>query len=218
MLRAANRRSRPMALVLTVAQQKGGAGKSTLAANLAAALAEGGGRVALLDADPQRTLSRWHALRPDTAARLRFDAPSGWRLAGALDRLRREVDFVVVDTPPHAETDSRLAIRGADLVLVPLQPSLPDLWASEATIALAEAEKRPHRLVLNRLPPSGRLRDVVLEELARRKAPVMAESLGNRTAFGTAFALGLGVTEAAPRGTAAEEVRALASSLRRFRA
>ncbi|MCX8134628.1 MAG: ParA family protein [Roseococcus sp.] len=205
-----------MALVLTVAQQKGGAGKSTLAANLAVALAEGGRRVALLDADPQRTLARWHALRPEAVTPLRFEALSGWRLAGALDRLRREMDVVVVDTPPHAETDSRLAIRGADLVLVPLQPSLPDLWASEATIGLAEAEKRPHRLVLNRLPPSGRLRDVVLDELARRKAPVMAESLGNRTAFASAFALGLGVTEAAPRGAAAEEVRALASSLRRF--
>jgi chromosome partitioning protein len=206
-----------MALVITVAQQKGGAGKSTLAANLAVALQEGGKRVALLDSDPQQSLARWHALRPNTAKPLVFDAPSGWRLSGALDRLRREADFVVVDTPPHADTDSRIAIRGADLVLIPLQASLPDLWASEATVKLAEAEKRAHRLVLNRLPPSGKLREVVLEELARRKAPLMKESLGNRTAFGTAFALGLGVTESAPRGTAAEEVRALASSLRRFR-
>jgi chromosome partitioning protein len=206
-----------MALVITVAQQKGGAGKSTLAANLAVALMEGSKRVALLDSDPQQSLARWHALRPDGAKRLLFDAPSGWRLSGALDKLRREADFVVVDTPPHADTDSRIAIRGADLVLVPLQPSLPDLWASEATVKLAEAEKRALRLVLNRLPPSGKLREVVLEELARRKAPLMKESLGNRTAFGTAFALGLGVTESAPRGAAAEEVRALAASLRRFK-
>lgn len=202
-----------MAFIIAVAQQKGGAGKSTLAANLAVALLAGGKRVALLDTDPQQSLARWHALRPATAAELVFESSSGWRLTGAIDRLRKSMDYIVLDTPPHADTDSRIAIRASDLVLIPLQPSLPDLWASEATVKLAEDEKRDHRLVLNRLPASGRLRDVVMEELARRKAPLLEQSLGNRSAFAAAFALGLGVTESAPRSAAADEVRALASSL-----
>lgn len=202
-----------MALVITVAQQKGGAGKSTLAANLAVALAQSGRRVALLDADPQQSLARWQALRDPAATPIAFEAPAGWRVQAALERHRRDADVVLIDTPPHAETEARLAIRAADLVLVPLQPSLPDLWASEATFRLALAERRPHRIVLNRLPPSGRLRDVVLAELERRGAPVLPERLGNRSAFAAAFALGLGVTESEPRGTAAAEVRALASSL-----
>ena len=202
-----------MAFTIAVAQQKGGAGKSTLASNLAVALLQGGKRVALLDTDPQASLTRWHALRPDTASKLAFEAPSGWRVTGALDKLKREMDFIVLDTPPHADSDSRIAIRAADLVLIPLQPSLPDLWASEATIALAEAEKRTHRLVLNRLPASGRLRDVVMAELARRKAPVMAEALGNRSAYAAAFALGQGVTESAARSPAADEIRALVSAV-----
>lgn len=202
-----------MAFVIAVAQQKGGAGKSTLASNLAVALLQGGKRVALLDTDPQASLTRWHAIRAETAPKLIFEAPSGWRVTGALDKLRRTADFIVMDTPPHADTDSKIAIRGADLVLIPLQASLPDLWASEATIALAEAEKRLHRLVLNRLPASGRLRDVVMDELARRKAPLMKETLGNRSAFAAAFALGQGVTESAARSVAAEEIRALAAAL-----
>lgn len=202
-----------MAFIIAVAQQKGGAGKSTLASNLAIALLRGKTRVALLDTDPQGSLTRWHSLRPEGSPRLIFDAPSGWRVTGALDKLKREADVIVMDTPPHADTDSRIAIRGADLVLIPLQASLPDLWASEATIALAEAEKRTYRLVLNRLPASGRLRDVVMEELARRKAPVMPQSLGNRSAFAAAFALGQGVTESAARSPAAEEVRALAAAI-----
>ncbi|MCU0889768.1 MAG: ParA family protein [Rubritepida sp.] len=206
-----------MALVITVAQQKGGAGKSTLAANLAVALAEGGARVGLIDADPQQTLARWHALRGADARPLAFEAPKGWRVEGALDRQRKTADVVVIDTPPHAETEARLAVRAANLVLVPIQPSLPDLWASEATFQLAEAERRPHRIVLNRMPHAGKLRDVVLAELARRKAPVLAERLGNRSAFAAAFALGLGVTESEPRGTAAAEIRALASSIRGFK-
>jgi chromosome partitioning protein len=202
-----------MAVVITVAQQKGGAGKSTLAANLAVALAERGRRVALLDADPQQTLARWHRLRGADALPLAFEAPRGWRIEGALDRHRRAAELVIIDTPPHAETEARLAIRAASLVLVPIQPSLPDLWASEATFKLAEAERRTYRIVLNRMPHAGRLREVVLEELARRQAPVLAERLGNRAAFAAAFALGLGVTESEPRGAAAAEMRALASSL-----
>ena len=150
---------------------------------------------------------------------IRIQGPwrSGWRVTGALDKLKRSTDFIVMDTPPHADTDSRIAIRAADLVLIPLQASLPDLWASEATIALAEAEKRMYRLVLNRLPASGRLRDVVLAELARRKAPVMAETLGNRSAFAAAFALGQGVTESAARSPAADEIRALAEALTKLK-
>lgn len=206
-----------MAFIIAVAQQKGGAGKSTLASNLAVALLQGGKRVALLDTDPQASLTRWHSLRPENATPLVFDAPSGWRVTGAMDRLKRSMDYIVMDTPPHADTDSRIAIRAANLVLIPLQPSLPDLWASEATVKLAEDEKRLHRLVLNRLPATGRMRDVVIEELARRKAPVMQEALGNRSAFAAAFALGLGVTESAARSTAADEMRALASSLRKLK-
>lgn len=206
-----------MAVIIAVAQQKGGAGKSTLAANLAVALGEGGKQVVLLDIDPQQSLVRWHGLRAEGAAHLGFEAPSGWRLPGAIDRHRRDADYVILDTPPHADTDARTAVRAADLVLIPLQPSLPDLWAAEATIKLAEDERKPYRIVLNRMPPTGRLRDVVTAELDRRKAPVMKETLGNRSAFATAFALGLGVTESSPRSLAAGEVKALASSLRKLK-
>ena len=80
-----------MAIVITVAQQKGGTGKTTLAANLAAALAPSA-RVALLDIDPQKSLTRWHAIRTAATPRLRcltFSEVSGWRLAAELDRLKR---------------------------------------------------------------------------------------------------------------------------------
>lgn len=206
-----------MAFVIAVAQQKGGAGKSTLAANLAVALGEDA-PVALLDTDPQQSLARWHAIRVAQGhAPLRFETPSGWRVGTALDGFRRSEGFVVLDTPPQVDADAARALRAADLVLVPLQPSLPDLWASEALVALAEKEKRPWRYVLNRMPPQSRVADVVLEELARRKAPVLDARLGNRTAFATAFATGQGVTEAQPRSAAAAEVRALASSIRALR-
>ena len=92
---------------------------------------------------------------------------------------------------------------------MPVQPSLPDLWAAEGTLALAAAERRTARLVLNRAPASGRLRETVEAAIAAGALPRLAAVLGNRVGFAQAFADGLGVTEAAPRGTAAAELRAL---------
>ena len=191
-----------MAAVITIAQQKGGAGKTTLAANLAAAL---------VDIDPQGSLARWHALR---AARPRVPAISlsnlsGWRLATELDKLARSHDLVIVDSPPQIETDAKLAIRAATLVLVPIQPSPPDFWAAEGTLKLATTERRTARILLNRAPASGKLRSAVEAEITKAGYPILAASLGNRIGFAGAFAQGLGVTETAPRSLAAQELRAV---------
>ena len=206
-----------MAFVVAVAQQKGGSGKSTVAANLAAVLAADGCRVALLDTDPQGSVTRWHEERQrrgdGRAAPLFFDRPSGWRVPNALDRLRRERDIVVVDTPPHAGTDAKVAIRAADLVLMPLQPSPADLWASEGTRRLAAEERRPLRALLNRVPAQGKMRERVAAALAEQRVPLLDETLGNRAQFGAAFLDGLSVTEAAPRSAAAAEMRALAAAV-----
>jgi chromosome partitioning protein len=205
-----------MAIVITVAQQKGGSGKTTLAANLAAALAPAT-RVALLDIDPQRSLTRWHAIRMSRdaeAAPLTFSDVSGWRLGAELDRLKRTHDVVLIDSPPQIDTDARLAIRGADLVLIPVQPSPPDVWAAEGTLALAAAERRNARVVLNRVTPASRLGETVKADIATRNLPLLRSAIGNRTGFAIAFAAGLGVTEAAPRSSAAAELRALLDELR----
>lgn len=199
-------------LVITVAQQKGGTGKTTLAANLAAALAATR-RVALLDIDPQHSLTRWHALRPASAPALSFSDVSGWRLAGELDRLKAAHDVVVIDTPPQVDTEARQAIRAASVVVIPVQPSPPDIWAAEGTLKLAAAEKRRAAMVLNRVPASGKLRETILAQLTASGAPLMTASIGNRTGFATAFAEGLGVAEAAPRSIAANELRALLTEL-----
>jgi chromosome partitioning protein len=164
-----------MAVVITVAQQKGGAGKTMLAANLAAMFAATR-RTALLDIDPQRTLARWIALRK----------------------------------APQIDSDARRAIRAADLVLVPVQPSAPDRWAAEGTLALAAAERRRAALVLNRAPTSSLPRFKALGEVRATGHTLLAASLGNRAGFVQAFAQGLGVVEAAPRSIAAAEMRELA--------
>ena len=201
-----------MAIVITVAQQKGGTGKTTLAANIAATLAPSR-RVALLDIDPQHSLTRWYELRPKTAAKLTFSDVSGWRATGEVDRLKASHDIVVIDSPPQIDTDARLAIRGANLVLIPVQPSAPDIWAAEGTLKLAAAEKRKAAIVLNRVPSSGKLRETMTAQLRADDKPLMTATIGNRTGFASAFAEGLAVTETAPRSIAANELRALLNEL-----
>jgi len=203
-----------MALVITVAQQKGGSGKTMLAANLAAAWAPAH-RVTVLDIDPQRSLSRWHALRAQRPGlpRIGFSDVSGWRLAAELDRLAAGADVLIVDTPPQVEADAARAIRAAALVLIPLQPSMPDLWAAEGTIKLAKAERRRVAVVLNRAPLKSSLRSAIEVELAHTGLPVIPVHLGDRRAYATAFAKGMGVVEALPRSPGAAECAALADAI-----
>ena len=206
------------ARIVTVAQQKGGAGKTTLVIQLATALAAMGRRVGLVDIDPQGSLTGWMRLREHRqreAPELRFSMVGGWRLPVELDRLRAEHDVVVVDSPPHAETDAKVAVRAADLVLVPCQPSLLDVWASGATIELAAKERRRTALVLNRVPPRGRSVDEARSAIDDLACAALDAHLGNRLAFAGAVARGLGAIETEPRSPAADEARALGDEVLR---
>lgn len=128
-----------------------------------------------------------------------------------LARLAGDHDIVVVDSPPYAETEARIAVRAAALVLVPVQPSPFDLWAAGPTLDVAKAERRKAVAVLNRVPARGRVADEAADELARMGVAVARSRLGSRTAFARSLAGGYGITETAGTTTTAEEIRALAA-------
>lgn len=205
-----------MARTIVVAQQKGGAGKTTLVAQLAAALAERGRRLAVVDSDPQGSLARWAQLRAHRTppvAEIGLAVVAGWRLRATLDRLAADVELLLVDTPPHAETEAKVAVRAADLLLVPCQPSMLDVWASAGTFEIARREGRPARPVFNRVPPRGRALAEAEAALREQGVRPLVAALGNRRAFADSMARGLGVVELEPRGRAAQEVRALAGEV-----
>ena len=211
------------AKTFTVAQQKGGAGKTTLAAHLAVAFTAAKKSVAVVDIDPQQSLTMWYRLREarfgDAGAGLLVSQIKGWRVQSEVESLAREHDIVLIDSPPHAETEAKVAIRCADLTLVPVQPSPMDVWATRPTLDLAAQEKVPVLMVLNRVPPRANLTDEMIAEMGGLVDPgaakVAKSHIGNRVVFAGALSEGRAVGEVQPRGRAAAEIKALAGEILR---
>lgn len=207
--------------VITIAQHKGGAGKTTLSAQLAAALGLTDAKVLIIDVDPQGSLTEWHKVRSQTLGRknkITLFQTQGWKMMRELPRIQREFDYIIVDTPPHAESESSIAIRLSDLVLMPMQPSPLDVWACAPTIKIILQEKKPLMLVMNRLPPKSKLNDTIMEKLGSMNVDVARASLGNRVAFASSMLHGLGVGEFDPRSTAAAEMAALLKEIKKHKA
>jgi chromosome partitioning protein len=204
------------ARIITVAQQKGGAGKTTLAVHLTVAWALQGQKVAAIDVDPQASFTHWAALRRKIYGDdlgFSFAQSTGWRLPGEVERMRAGHDIIVIDTPPHAETDARIAVRMASLVLVPLQPSPMDVWATRPTLELARSERRAVLLVINRLPPRSRLAAEMVGEAVAYDIGVATVALGNRVAFAQSLAIGRAVSETDRGEMAGEEIERLAKEI-----
>ncbi|MCL4187512.1 MAG: ParA family protein [Rhodobacteraceae bacterium] len=200
--------------VITIAQQKGGSGKTTLAANLGVEWARGGQRVALLDTDPQGSLGRWFLARRDRLAApgVEFSTASAWGVSYECEKLRRGVDLVIVDTPPKADADLRPALREADLVLVPVASSHVDLWATESVLDLCRREGRRALIVLTRAGAGSRLAGEVAAVAAGMGVAVASARLANRVLYAATLGEGRAVAEAG-RSPAAAEVAALAAEV-----
>ncbi|GGW27574.1 cobyrinic acid a,c-diamide synthase [Gemmobacter lanyuensis] len=201
-----------MGKVITIAQQKGGAGKTTLAVTLAGAFVRQGLSVALLDSDPQGSLGRWFMTRVERLGEpdVEFSTASAWGVGYECRKLKGRHDIVIVDTPPKADSDLRPALREADLVLVPVAASHVDLWATDGVLDLVARESGRALIVLNRMSAGTRLAEEVAKA-AEGVAQVAKSRLAARVAY--AETLGQGASALDARGPAAAEAKALAAEV-----
>jgi chromosome partitioning protein len=202
-----------MVCIITVAQQKGGVGKSTLAAQLAISYQALGQKVVVVDIDPQGSLTYWYQQRiarlGNAEATPEVRTITGWRVHNEVLRLSESYDRVIVDSPPHTQTEAKIAIRSADLVLIPLQPSPLDVWATQRTVELTTAEGRPMLAVLNRITGRAKLVEATRQEFAAHGIPLAETGIANRVAYSVSLAKGSGVAETSPTSAAADEINRL---------
>jgi len=195
--------------VVAIISQKGGAGKTTLALHLAAAAHEAGRIALVVDCDPQATASQWAAWRKEAPPEVIDSAPP--RLAAKIAAARGQgADFIVIDTPPHADSAARAAVEAADLVLIPCRPSAFDLAAIQTSAKLAELLKKPAFVVFTAGPPNApRVYEDAGEVVAGYGTPPAPVILADRAAYRHASAIGASVIETEPAGKAAGDVREL---------
>lgn len=194
--------------VIAVTSQKGGSGKTTLTGHLGvAAERAGAGPVALIDTDPQGSLSDWWAERREGGPS--FARVAIGSLAQDLQMLReRGIKLVFIDTPPAITRSIQAVIQKADLVVIPTRPSPHDLRAAGATVDLVERAEKPLVFVVNAATARAKLTGEAAIALSQH-GTVAPTIIHNRQDFAASMIDGRTVMEAAPGGKSAEEIDAL---------
>lgn len=194
---------------IAIISQKGGAGKTTLALHLAAAAQEAGRVSLVIDTDPQATASQWAAWRKDAPPEV-IDSPPP-RLAAKVDQARGQgAEFIVIDTPPHADSAARAAVEAADLVLIPCRPSAFDLSAIQTTAKLVQLLRKPAFVVFTAGSPNAPRVYQEAGELVQSYGTLPCPlQMPDRAAYRHASGEGRTVMELEPRGKAADEIRQL---------
>jgi chromosome partitioning protein len=197
-------------IAIAVASRKGGSSKTTLVVHLGVLAASKGHKVLIVDTDPQESASKWFDRRAGTIPPL-VNATAG-KLPDVLEAAAEDgIEFVMVDTPPHAGAQIDQVVRLADLVLVPLKPTPMDLDAIPATVEIVRAHRVPAAFVITSAPPRSSITGEAIAELKNRfpDIPVCPVMIGHRAAYYYALIDGRAVTEFEPSGKAAREITAL---------
>jgi chromosome partitioning protein len=199
--------------IWAVITQKGGSGKTTIALHLAVVAKARGLKAVVIDVDPQQSAVKWGNIRgsepPIVIAAIIPD------LARILGRLKADrYDLVIIDTSPRADRDSMDIARLADLIIIPVRPSILDLPAVEDTLRLIGQVGRAERavIVMNAVTPrTGEAKQAAA--ILQGMCKLMPQSISERVEFRRALVGGQGATEFAPSSKAAAEIQALYTAL-----
>jgi chromosome partitioning protein len=206
-----------MSKVITIAQQKGGSGKTTIAANLATVFSlKNNLRTTILDTDPQGSLGKWFMTRIaklQDKNTIEFKTASLWGAQYEAKTLKEKSDIIIIDTPPKIDADGRPAIQIADLVIIPISPSHVDFCATESIIELAKREKKEILVLVNRANAKSKLIHEAMKFVKDMNVSSANTILGNRQIFVSSMGLGLTAIEKQRTGKGCLEILSLAKEV-----
>lgn len=202
--------------IIAVLNQKGGAGKTTIATHLARALQLDGADVLLVDSDPQGSARDWAAVREDQPVPVvGIDRPT---IERDIKRVASK-DYIVIDGAPQAADLAVSAIKAATFILIPVQPSPYDIWATADLVDLVKQRiemtdgKLQAAFVVSRAIKGTRIGAEVSDALAGYELPLLRARITQRVSYPSTAAAGTTVLDAEPTGDAAKEIRALVAEL-----
>ena len=199
-----------MGKVITFSNQKGGSGKSTLSANLAVLWSNSGYKVAVIDTDPQKSLTYWLSERKkyygDDDIGINFYNFDIRNLTEEVKKIKRKYDFIIIDSPPAITFETLQIIKASNGVFVPVQPSPLDLMATLPFLQIAREEKKKPLIILNRVMPRAKLTDAMILRLRYSGAKIARSRISSKVIFAESFAVGRGVIDINVTSDAAKEI------------
>jgi len=203
--------------VITISQQKGGTGKTTLAVHLALALIKYHNlKVAIIDTDPQGSLGKWFMIRTEkknSDDSLTFKTASLWGAQYESKTLKKDHDIVIIDTPPKIESDARPAIEAADLVLIPMSASHVDFWATGAIVDIAKKANKKILIQINRSNQRSKLITKTNDFIKSLDLSSTKTIIGNRQIYASSMGEGKTAVEKQKKGNAVEEIKNLSEQI-----
>jgi chromosome partitioning protein len=206
-------------MVISVCNQKGGSGKSTMAVNLAVCFAASGKRTLLIDADPQQTALAWKVDRPERLPPVQVIGLPAPNLHKEIDAFQSAYEIIVIDGGGRITATARAACVVADFIIIPTRPSKPDLLSIRDFLLTIIEEIRTLRpiaggIVINQMQTGTTVGKAALEEIYRLGYPVFETIIHSRVAYQEAIAAGMSVIEYAGHSKAAQEMEAFFQEVR----
>ena len=203
--------------VITISQQKGGTGKTTLAVHLAMAFIKYHNlKVAIIDTDPQGSLGKWFMIRTEKKVsneNLTFKTASLWGAQYESKTLKNDHDIVIIDTPPKIESDARPSIEAADLVLIPMAASHVDFWATGAIVEIAKKANKKILAQINRSSQRSKLIEKTKDFIKSLDLESTETIIGNRQIYTSSMGEGKTAVEKQRKGNAVDEIKKLSDQI-----
>ena len=203
-------------MIISLVNQKGGVGKTTIAINIGIGMARMNYKVGFLDTDPQGTASQWQSIEGNIGFEVRHH-PSPVSSGDMMDADRNH-GFLVIDTPPAIGEITLSVLKLSDLAIIPLAPSVLDIWSSRTTIGMIEEAKKVNpklegRLLVSRKIPRTRLGRDGREAIAALEMDLFETELSQRIAYVESMIAGVSVFQYAPKSDASREIENLCQEI-----